>query len=322
MSGKEKSPSVPRVVLGTMTFGQQTDEEAADSMLRACLDSGVVELDTAWTYSEGRSEEILGRLLEKLGRDKFCIATKVNPQDGRGLGAESVRSQLETSLTRLKTDCVDLLYLHQPDPDTPVEDTLKACAELHAAGKFRELGLSNYSAWEAVHIWHLAKREGWPLPAVYQGMYNAITRQVEAELFPCLRQLGMRFYAYNPLAAGVLTGKYGWKTKPPEKGRFHEYKFYVGRYWKESCFQALDSVRAICGAFAVTPTEAALRWLVHHSAMAGQGDDAVIVGASRMEHLEQNLATCAGDALADEVVWSFDAAWEIARPDCPKYFRP
>uniref|UniRef100_A0A8B9EYE8 Aldo-keto reductase family 7 like (gene/pseudogene) n=1 Tax=Anser cygnoides TaxID=8845 RepID=A0A8B9EYE8_ANSCY len=128
------------------------------------------------------------------------VATKANPWDGKTLKPESVRSQLDESLRRLKRTSVELFYLHAPDHGTPVEETLRACNELHKEGKFKELGLSNYAAWEVAEICTICKYNNWLMPTVYQGMYNATTRQVETELFPCLRHYGLRFYAYNPLA--------------------------------------------------------------------------------------------------------------------------
>ncbi|XP_026581220.1 aflatoxin B1 aldehyde reductase member 2-like [Pseudonaja textilis] len=156
-------------------------------------------------------------------KSKVKIATKANPWDGKTLKAQSVRSQLEESLQRLRLPSVDLFYLHAPDHETPVEETLRACNELHKEGKFKALGLSNYASWEVAEICTLCKAHQWLLPTVYQGMYNATTRQVEKELFPCLRHFGMSFYAYNPLAGGLLTGKYKYEDKDlsqPPTGRF------------------------------------------------------------------------------------------------------
>ena len=130
-----------------------------------------------------------------------------------------LRLQLETSLKRLQLDKVKLFYLHAPDTATPLVDTLTGVKKLHEEGKFEELGLSNYPAWEVAHVYHLCDKMGMVKPTVYQGMYNGITRQVEMELFPCLRRLGMRFLAYNPLAGGLLTGKHRFDADP-DQGRF------------------------------------------------------------------------------------------------------
>jgi aflatoxin B1 aldehyde reductase len=311
-----------RVILGTMTFGQQVAENVAADMLELYLGRGGRDIDTAHIYSQGRSEQILGRLLSGRPRESFEIATKAHPSVKGNLGAGAVREQLELSLERLQLDAVDLFYLHQPDLDTPVEETLGACAELHRRGLFRELGLSNYASWQVADMVHICRREGWPVPAVYQGMYNAITREVERELFPCLRAMKMRFYAYNPLAAGVLTGRYSWKAESPGEGRFREYGFYVDRYWKRSYIESAEGVGVACEAAGVNMAAAALVWLCRHSRVEGAAGDGVIVGASRMEHAAANLEACAAGPLPESVVGAFDAAWEQARPDCPKYLRP
>jgi aflatoxin B1 aldehyde reductase len=190
-----------------------------------------------WQYSNGETESILGRILPGIESGtgaKAELATKAAPWSSLikgtggvhgvsggagGLAPDMLRLQLETSLKRLQVDKVALFYLHAPDTDTPLEATLLEVKKLHEEGKFEALGLSNYSAWETTHVWHLCDKLGVVKPTVYQGMYNGITRQVEVELFPCLRRLGMRFLAYNPLAGGLLTGKHRF-DKPPAAGRF------------------------------------------------------------------------------------------------------
>ena len=204
--------AVMRVVLGTMTFGRRMDLATAGRALEAFSDwgGGGGELDTAFMYGGGETERILGEILAQRGWEGITLATKAHPGAADGtpsLRPEEVERQLTGSLQRLQCDAVDLFYLHSPDNATPLERTLEACARLHAAGKFRRLGLSNYAAWQVADAYHLCNRHGWPLPEVYQGMYNAVTRDVEPELLPCLRHLGMSFYAYNPLAGGLLTGQ-------------------------------------------------------------------------------------------------------------------
>ena len=134
--------------------------------------------------------------------------------------------QKYTNLKRLNVDSVKLFYLHAPDTETPLVETLQEVQKLHNEGKFEQLGLSNFSAWETAHVWHLCDKLGVVKPTVYQGMYNGITRQVEQELFPCLRRLGIRFLAYNPLAGGLLTGKHRFDQEP-DHGRFKDNSMYV-----------------------------------------------------------------------------------------------
>jgi len=316
------SGASPRVILGTMTIGNQVDAPAASELVGSFLGAGRTEIDTAYGYSEGATERILGTVLGASARGAYAIATKANPTSKGSLSAEAVTAQLTESLERLRIPSVDLFYLHQPDPKTPVQVTLAACDRLGRQGKFRELGLSNYASWQVAHIVHLCKEEGWIRPTVYQGMYNGVTRDVERELFPCLRELGLRFYAYNPMAGGLLSGRYRGGGNKPQEGRFAVYGFYADRYWKSSYLGAAEKIAAACDREGIPPAHAALRWMMHHSALDGSHGDGAILGASRPAQLKENLAACAEGPLPGSVVDAFSAAWEMARPDCPKYFRP
>jgi aflatoxin B1 aldehyde reductase len=310
----------PEAVLGTMTFGQQVDQASADRMVGYFIDQGHDRVDTAPVYSDGRSEVILGKILTPQRREKVKLATKVNPWSEAGLRPKRVVEQVETSLGRLKSEYVDLLYLHSPDLNTPLESTLEACERLFREGKYRELGLSNYAAWQVVDAWHICRRNGWVLPTVYQGMYNCITREVERELFPAIRSLGIRFYAYNPLAGGLLTGKHLKMDCEPATGRFSRSE-YTERYWKKAQFNALDTIRSACEANDLTMTECAFGWIKYHSSLKGQERDGVIFGASNEKQLEENMACYRGKSLPQKVVQSLDLAWQAAAPSCPQYFR-
>ena len=197
---------------------------------------------------------------------------------------------------------MDLFYLHSPDNDTPLEQTLEACARLYAAGRFRRLGMSNYAAWQVADAHHICNSRGWPVPEVYQGMYNAVTRDVEPELLPCLRHLGMSFYAYNPLAGGLLTGRYVGAEAVPASGRFHDMANYRPRYWQRSYLTAMAGVHEACAAAGVGMATAALAWMNHHSGLNADAGDAVILGASTLPQLAANLDACRAAPLADSVV--------------------
>jgi aflatoxin B1 aldehyde reductase len=309
-----------QIILGTMTFGSQVSREVAKKMVELFTLAGHRELDTAYIYNEGETEKILGRIIPKSASSLF-IASKVHPMVSGSLDGHSVKQQVDESLRRLKRSSLDLCYLHMPDPNTPIESALEAIAELHEAGKVKALGLSNYSAWMVVKIWHLCKSHGWPLPTVYQGMYNAITRGVEAELLPALRDLGLRFYAYNPLAGGLLTGKYSSYSSLPKEGRFAVLPFYRDRYWKQSLFKAIESAVNECWTLGIHPAEAALRWLLYHSALNGEAGDGIIIGASSAEQLEQNLKASEAGPLPDSIAAAFDKAWEEGKCESPTYFR-
>ncbi len=311
-----------KTILGTMTFGDQVDAAGAKALLERFVAAGGDEIDTAYQYCEGRTETLLGELLDGELRARLAVATKVNPWNDDGLRPESVRRQFDESLARLKSGRVDLLYLHAPDLDTPVARTLEACHELHAAGRFGEFGLSNYAAWQVAEVVELCRRHGWMEPVVYQGMYNALTRDVERELFPCLRNYGIRFYAYNPLAGGLLTGKHRDPDALPDNGRFIEKTNYRERYWKREYFDVLRELDDACRERGLTPTEVAFGWLVNHSRLEAGRGDGIILGVSRSVHLEANLAACATSSLDPALLDILDRGWEVIKPDCFRYFRP
>jgi len=311
---------VPRIILGTMNFGEQVDEIVADHMLAMFLDRGYKEIDTAYKYNDGASEEMLGRLLTPERRGKVYLATKASPLSGGGLGPENIVKQVNTSLRRLKTDYIDLLYLHAPDPKIRIEVTLEACEKLFKDGKFRELGLSNYASWQVADIWHICRRNGWMIPSVYQGRYNAITRDVESELFPAVRNFGIRFYAYNPLAGGLLTGRYSQIGNVPREGRFALKSAYLDRFWKKSYFDAIEVVQNASEQAGLSMIQMALRWLLRYSFLKGPIGDGVILAASNLKQWECNLNSLSGE-LPMKVVEALDRAWGITRQDCPSYSR-
>jgi len=225
-------------------------------------------------------------------------------------------------LQRLGSDSVDLLYLHSPDLDTPVEQTLEACFELFQQGRFRHFGLSNYASWQVAEVVEICRRNGWMEPTVYQGMYNALTRDVERELFPCLHNYGIRFYAYNPLAGGLLTGKHLSLDDLPDSGRFSVERGYVDRYWKKEYFDVLRELQDACADSGLKPVAVAMSWLINHSRMDAARGDGIILGASSLDHLRQNLAACEQAPLDASILDILDRGWEIIKPDCFRYFRP
>ncbi|KAK7795158.1 hypothetical protein U0070_012854 [Myodes glareolus] len=313
--GAIMSSARPATVLGALEMGRRMDPTSSAAAVQAFLKRGHTEIDTAFVYGEGQSETILGGLGLGLGRSgcKVKIATKAIGTFGRTLKPDDVRFQLETSLKRLQCPRVDLFYLHMPDDNTPIEETLQVCHQLHQEGKFVELGLSNYASWEVAEI----------------GMYNATTRQVEKELFPCLRHFGMRFYAFNPLAGGMLTGRYKYQDKERKQPESRFFggpvsQLYMNRYWKEEYFKGIALVEkaltSTYGASTPSMTSAALRWMYHHSQLKGAHGDAVILGMSSLQQLEQNLACVEEGPLEPAVVEAFDQAWNLVAHDCSNYF--
>lgn len=304
-----------------MNFGPQLDETASREMVTAFLNTGNRELDTAYVYNGGQTEYILGGIIPSLPDNSYEIATKVHPRITGRLDRETIMMELTESLKRMKLDSVDLLYFHFPDGKTPIEEALETVAELYEQGKVKELGLSNYPAWQVVDIWYQCEKYGCPKPTVYQGMYNALCRNVEPELFPAIRSLSMRFYAFNPLAGGMLTGKHQHFEDTPEPGRFARLKSYRDRYWKQSYFDAVDEIRKVCEAEGIPMVEAAYRWLCNHSKMDATKGDGILLGASKITQMEQNIAVAQKGELPQSILDVMDAAWEIAKPDSPAYFK-
>lgn len=308
-----------KLILGTMTFGESVFSPDVEAFVNTFLDAGYDELDTAYVYNEGNCERLLGEVLPKLNRP-FKIATKVNPRITGRLDAEAAYQQVNESLERMQLSSVDTVFLHFPDPATPVEGVLGAMADLHDQGKYRELGLSNFPAWMVAEAWQICDRHGWVRPSVYEGVYNPLTRRAEAELNDCLNAYGLRFYAFNPMCGGLLTGRYGKFEDAPTDGRFTHRPNYQGRYWKKSFFDAVELIKTAAEKQGITSIEATYRYLAYHSMLNGERGDAILVGASKLHHLKQNMDTLKAGPLPTELVEVFEQAWAITRGDSPEYF--
>jgi len=220
---------------------------------------------------------------------------------------------------------VNLFYLHAPDHNTPISSTLSTILSLKEQDLFNEWGLSNYPAWQVVHIYHLCKENHIPPPTVYQGMYNCITRDVEKELFPALRLCGLRFYAYNPLAGGILTGKYR-ENDNPGTGRFSVNTAwglkYRQRFWKKEMFDAIQLIESSSQKYNITLPQASLSWLYFHSALSQEIGDGVIIGGSNLEQMTANINTIGQlKSLPEEVLTAIEEAWKITAPVCEQYWR-
>lgn len=309
-----------KLVFGTMNIGIQVEADSATDMINEFLERGYTEIDTAYVYNNGKCEEILGGILPE-DRRKFSIATKVNPRVTGKLDRAAVMNQFSKSLERMKIDYVDLLYFHFPDKSTSVIEALEAINDLYVTGKIKEFGLSNFSASSVFDIHETCSKKGWLKPTVYQGMYNPLARMVESELLGTLSSLDISFYAYNPLAGGLLSGKYKSFNDSPIEGRFTVRPNYQKRYWKESYFQALNMLSTKCKEENIPLPEAAYRWLAFHSKMERDKNDAILIGASKMEQLRKNMDSIENGSLPQAIVGAFDKAWEFTSMDSPEYFR-
>ncbi|KAG0346988.1 hypothetical protein BG004_000337 [Podila humilis] len=313
-----------------MGFGLETTESATTAVrvrgvnnVKPFLDTfhkyGHQELDSAWLYCNGDTEKVLGQL----PMEHFKIATKVWPYIPGAHGPEHIGRIFRESLTSLKASKVDILYLHAPDYTTPFEVTVREIDALYRQGLFERFGLSNFAAWQVTLIHQLCKQNGYVLPTVYQGMYNGITRDCVRELFPCLKALKIDFYAYNPIAGGLLSGRYKFDESDEQDGRFDGSsgmgKIYRDRYWNKLFFEAVQSLTKVADENHLTLLEASLRWMRHHSGLGP--NDGIIIGASSMEHLEANLSNLNKGPLPQAMVTAFDDAWEHVKVACPSYFK-
>ncbi|KAM3076288.1 hypothetical protein ACMFMG_006208 [Clarireedia jacksonii] len=320
----------PRVILGLMTFGPDKDNGARITSLdeyNKFLDhlqaSGYNEVDTARTYVGGKQEAFTREA--KWKERGLTLATKVYPREPGTHAAEQITSRFETSLKELGTDCVDIFYLHAADRSVPFTETLAAVDKLHKQGKFVRLGLSNFTAFEVAEVVMHCKYNNWVRPTIYQGMYNAITRPLEAELIPACKRYGLEVVVYNPLAGGLFSGRYKSKDIPKE-GRYSEAagklgEMYRSRYFKDSTFEALQIIEPVVQKNGLTMIETALRWCIHHSALnMKDGNDGIIMGASSLEQLEQNLKDCEKGPLPEEVLKALDEAWLVCKKDTQNYW--
>jgi 1-deoxyxylulose-5-phosphate synthase len=312
---------VSRACLGTMTLGSQADETAARNMIDLCLDAGVNFFDTANAYNKGRSEEILGGLFQGR-RDRIVLASKVfnkmgDGPDDSGLSRAAILKAIDASLKRLKTDYLDIYYLHQPDYNTTLEESLETMDGLVRAGKVRYVATSNFAAWQITRILCLCDKNGWQAPRIAQPMYNLLARGPEQEYLPCMLQLGVSSFVYNPLAGGLLTGKQNLTSGPLAGTRFDGNQMYLNRYWNEAVFGAVEELKKIAAGSGRTLIEMSFGWL-----LGRPGVDGVILGASRPEQLAENLRTIERSRpLEPQVLEACDAVWGSLRGVAPKYNR-
>jgi aryl-alcohol dehydrogenase-like predicted oxidoreductase len=311
-----------RPVLGTMTFGDTVDARVAGDMVDAALAAGITHIDTANGYAGGESERILAEVLHSR-RDDVTLATKAgipHPDSGNHspLSPAGLRASLEGSLARLRTDRVELFYLHQPDRSTPLRDTLTTVAELVAQGKVGALGVSNYAAWQIAEINHIADEVGAPRPVVAQQVYNLLARRIEDEYAEFAAVTGLVTMVYNPLGGGLLTGKHSFDADPAE-GRFGDSRLatmYKQRYWNAAVFDAIAELATLAEKAGIPMTELALRWLVSKPA-AGP----ILLGGSKVAHLKSNIDAIAAGPLDDDLVAACDDIGASLHGAMPNYNR-
>jgi aryl-alcohol dehydrogenase-like predicted oxidoreductase len=317
---------VTEICLGTMTFGHQCDERTSFAILDRAAERGVTFLDTADVYpvppspeTAGRTEEILGHWL-KGQRDRYVLATKCRMRVGHGpndegLSRRHILQACDDSLRRLGTDYIDLYQAHSPDPETPIEETLRAFDDLVRQGKVRYLGCSNYAAWQVALSLGVSDRLNLARYDCVQPRYNLLFRDIEAELLPLCRDQGLGVIAYNPLAGGFLSGKYRNLEAVPPGTRFSLGKtgeLYRQRYWQKAQLDAVEELRRRFEPRGLSLVTVAVAWV-----LAQPGITSAIVGASRPEQLDASLAAVdltldAEDREACNLAW-----YSLPRPAKP-----
>ena len=289
---------ISEICLGTMTFGLQTDPDESFAIMDAAEAAGIDFIDVADVYPVGGTLETAGRTEEIVGdwlhgkRDRFVVATKVyNPMgpgpNDAGNSRRHVVAACDASLRRLQTDYIDLYYIHRWDAETPIDETLSAFDDLRRAGKIRYAGCSNVTAGQMMSALWTAERERTIRFDAVQPRYNLLFRQIESELLPAAQAHGVGAVVFNPLAAGMLTGKYKRGEAPREGTRFAlgtAASLYQQRYWQDATIDVVERLAADVGSRGKSITHVALRWVLDQP-----GVTSAIVGASRAEQLRDSL---------------------------------
>jgi len=311
--------TVSRACFGTMPFGTQADESDARRMFDLCIDRGINFFDTANSYNGGKAEAITGNVL-KGRRDRVILASKVgfkvgDAADEQGHSRAAMRKAIDGTLQRLQTDYLDLYYLHLPDWHTPIEETLETMDEFVRAGKVRYPACSNYASWQVAQMISISEQRGYKPPYVSQPMYNLLARGIEQEYLAMCKAYGVSTIVYNPLAGGLLTGKQH-RDRPIAGTRFDNNPLYLNRYWHPAYFDAVDELQGIAQRAGRTIIDISLNWLRHHTPA-----DCIILGASTMEQLQQNLDAFERGPLPADVVQAVDQVWNNLRGITPSYNR-
>ena len=289
---------VSRLCLGTMTFGLQCEERTSVAIMDKAFGAGVTFFDTADVYplggtgdTVGRTEEIVGRWLHGR-RDRIILATKCFGRSGpnrwdQGNSRKHILDAVEASLRRLNTDYIDLYQLHGPDPETPIDETVRALEDVVRSGKVRYVGCSNFLAYQVARAIGRSEALGVVRFDSVQPRYNLLFREIERELLPLCREEGIGVIPYNPIAGGLLSGKHNRDSGPEEGSRFTlgtAAERYQDRYWHEAMFETVEQLRPIANDAGMALPEMAVAWVLANPAVT-----APIIGASRPEQLDDTL---------------------------------
>jgi len=316
-SGLKVSP----ICLGTMMFADRTDAKVAGRIMARAREAGINFIDTADAYSKGASETMVGRLL-KADRERWVLATKAgNPMGAApnmsGLGRKWLLRAIDDSLTRLGTDYVDIYYLHKPDPDTPLDETVGAMGDIIAAGKARFFGISNFRGWQHAEIAHVCERMGVAAPVVSQPYYNAMNRVPEIELLPACAHHGLGVVPYSPLARGVLTGKYPPGRPPPKETRAgRKDRRMMQTEFREESLHHAQRIKACAEERGMTAGQFALNWVLANPIVT-----AVLAGPRTEAHWTEYLGALDHRLSAEDEDF-MDALVPTGHPSTPGFSDP
>ena len=298
---------VSELCLGTMTFGREINQRASHRILNRFVEAGGNFIDTADVYTQGASEEIVGRWLKGKARDDVIIATKVRFPMGDGpnelgLSRKHILAGVENSLRRLNTDYIDLYQVHCWDPATPLAETLSTLNSLVQSGKVRYIGASNFAPWQLQKALDLSRQMGWEPFISLQPLYNLLDRYIEWGLVPVCLNEGLGIIPWSPLRGGWLSGKYRRGMTAPPAGTRVEIAEKEG--WSESwsvydnerTWRIIDVLLEVAEEAGKSPAQAALNWLLHRP-----GVTAPIIGARTLDHLEDNLGATGWSLTAEQI---------------------
>ena len=299
---------VSRLCLGMMSYGAKSwrewvlDEEQAKPFVRRALDAGINFFDTADVYSLGESEKITGKLLKYFGvrRENIIVATKVHGQmsediNAKGLSRKHILDSIDKSLKRLQMDYVDLYQIHRWDNETPIEETMEALNDVVRAGKARYIGASSMFAWQFAKAQHTADNHGWSRFVSMQNHYNLVYREEEREMIPLCLDQGVGLIPWSPMARGFFAGDRK-RDGSGETSRSNSDPFAKGLYFREEDFTVADCAHEIGSERGVTASQIALAWILNKAHIASP-----IIGATKMDHLEQAISALDIQLSEDEV---------------------
>jgi aflatoxin B1 aldehyde reductase len=312
-----------KIVLGTASLGSALSPiakintaEAANAFVSRFRSRGYSDIDTARAYPVGRGgtcEKLLGEKSLRL-KNWSNVSTKVSSFMPGSHRARNIETSINRSLEALNVESVDIMYLHAPDRATSFEETCFAMDKAYRDGKFERFGLSNYQVADVKEIVEICERNDLVKPSVYQGQYNPICRGAETELLALLRQHNISFYAYSPSACGFFSNKISKGHTPGEKGRWSTKSplgaKYRGDYFHDPLFAAAEMVKGHAAFYGISGHAAALRWTVWHSDLQAEKGDAVIIGASTQEQLEENLNILEQGPLPDSLLHVLERVWD------------